>query len=167
LEYHLETVERDIHFEVSVGEKVREFRKKLGWSQQVLGDYANLERNQIRRVERAKNSPGLAIITSIAKALGRQPFELLKTNYPIKIIKNLDTPVQRRKVTTAYIREISHTSFLTQPKAVDQIVKHCEEKFDVDIPSSATSAVLKKLVDEKILKRIPAKIRGRFLYQKK
>ena len=159
-------VERDIHFEGSVGERVRELRRRLGWSQQVLGDHANIEKNQIRRVERAKNSPGLAILTSIARALGKQPFELLKTTHQIKVNKNLDTPVKRRKITTSYIREVSTSSFFNQPKEVDEVLKHCAKKFDVDIPSSAASAVLKKLVDEKVLLRTPSKIKGRFLYQK-
>lgn len=159
-------MERDINFEQSIGEKVREYRKKLGWSQQVLADYANLEKNQIRRVELAKHSPSVAIITSIARAFGRQPYELIRTEYLIKVNKNLDSPGKRRRITTAYIRALTSTSFFNHPRTVDVIIKHCEEKYDVEIPSSAASGVLKKLVDEKILRRIPAKIKGRFEYQK-
>lgn len=160
-------MERDLNFELSVGERIREFRRKLGWSQQVLGDYANLERNQIRRVEQAKNSPGLAVIASIARALGRQPFELLKTEYQFKVNKNFDNPMQRRRVTTIYIRELLHTSFLNQPRTVEEIIEYCEHKFDVTILSSPASGVLKKLVDEGALIRTPAKIKGRFCYQRK
>ena len=159
-------MERDLNFEIAVGERVREFRKRLGWSQQVLGDYANLERNQIRRIEQAKNSTSLAVITSIAKALGRQPHELLKTDYHLKVNKTIDSPLQRRRITTTYIRDILNTSFLNHPKQVDEIVRFCEQRFDVSIKSSPASGVLKKLVDEGLLIRTPAKIKGRYCYQR-
>jgi transcriptional regulator with XRE-family HTH domain len=164
---HLEWVEREVNFEKSVGQKVRELRKRLGWSQQVLADYANLEKTQIQRVELAKHSAALAILTTIAKALGRQPFELLKTEYHVKVNKDLHTAGRRRTVTTEYIRQIVSGSFLNQPRKVDDVVKFCEEKYDVIVGSSATSASLKKFVDEGVLKRAPSKIKSRFVYQKR
>lgn len=159
-------MERDKNFEKSIGRKVRELRKELGWSQQVLADNANLEKNQIQRVELAKNTTSIAIITLVAKALGKQPYEILKTDYQIKVNKTLDNPVRRRRVTTAYILETLSTSFLNTPKSVIEIVNYCEKTYDITVPSSATSAVLKKLVNQNLLKRIPSKIRGRYLYQK-
>ena len=77
-------VTRDIKFEKSVGIKIKEFRKALGLSQQKLADDANLEKKQIQRIERAEHSATLAVIVSIAKALGRQPYELLKTDVKVK-----------------------------------------------------------------------------------
>lgn len=159
-------MERDKNFEKSFGDKVRELRQKLGWSQQVLADNANIEKNQIQRVELAKHTTTLAIITAIARALGKQPFEVVKADYQIKVNKHLDSPKRRRLVTTSYIREIAATPFLSSPRSVDEIVKHCEEKYDITVPSSATSGVLKKLADEKVIERIPSKIRGRYLYQR-
>jgi transcriptional regulator with XRE-family HTH domain len=76
---------RDIKFEKSVGTKIKEFRKELGWSQQKLADEANLERKQIQRIERAEHSASLSIIVGIAKVLGKQPYELLKTEYKVKV----------------------------------------------------------------------------------
>ncbi|MBX2896812.1 MAG: helix-turn-helix transcriptional regulator [Cyclobacteriaceae bacterium] len=159
-------MERDLDFEYSVGQKVRELRRKLGWSQQVLADYANIERNQIRRVEGAKHSCSIATITSIARALGRQPYELIKADHLIKVSKNLDSAVKRRRVTTKYVLDITSSSFLNRPRSVEEIVMLCEQKLDVSIPSSATSAVLKKLVDEGLLKRMPSSIKGRYRYQR-
>jgi len=77
-------VTRDIKFEKSVGNKIREIRKELGLSQQKLADDANLEKKQIQRVERAEHSPTLSVIVAIAKALGREPYELLKSDHKIK-----------------------------------------------------------------------------------
>ena len=82
-------VPRDIKFEKSVGAKVKEFRKGLGWSQQRLADEANLEKKQIQRVEKAENSTSLSIIVAISKALGRQPFELLKSDVQVKVNSSL------------------------------------------------------------------------------
>lgn len=163
---HLNKVERDIKFEKSLGARVRELRLELGWSQKVLADYSDLEQNQIQRVENAKNTTTVAIITAIAKALGKQPVELFKTEYVVKVNTNLESPTTPRKVTTQFIRQVLDTSFLNSSRSVIDIVKYCEDKFEVTLPSSATSAVLKKLVDQKLLKRIPSKIKGRFVYQK-
>lgn len=77
---------RDIKFEKSVGAKIREFRKERGWSQQKLADETNVEKKQIQRIERAEHSPTLSILVAIAKALGKQPFELLKTDLKVKTL---------------------------------------------------------------------------------
>lgn len=159
---------RDIEFEKAVGIKVREFRERLGWSQKHLADIANIEQNQVQRVENAKNTTTLAILTAIAKALGKQPFELLRTDHQVRVNSNFDAPTRKKSPeTTKHIHEITKSSFLNSPRSVNDIVKYCKERFNVRIPSSATSAVLKNLVDDKVLKRISAKIKGRFLYQKK
>lgn len=82
---------RDIKFEKSVGAKIKELRKELNWSQQKLADEANLERKQIQRVEKAEHSASLSIVLAIAKALGKQPYELLKTDHKIKVNTSLDS----------------------------------------------------------------------------
>jgi transcriptional regulator with XRE-family HTH domain len=160
-------VERDIIYETAVGERIRELRLKLGWSQQVLAYHANLEKNQIKRIERAANSSSIAIFNSVAKALGKQPYEIFKTSYQVDVNKNLEPQVKKRSVITAHIKKVAESNFLNSPKSVDEIVRHCEDKLDVIVPSSATSAVLTKLVNEKILSRAPGKINGRFVYQKR
>ncbi len=83
-------VTRDIKFEKSVGAKVKEFRKELGWSLQKLADDANLEKKQIQRIEKAEHSATLSIIVAIAKALGKQPYELLKTDVKVKANARFD-----------------------------------------------------------------------------
>jgi DNA-binding XRE family transcriptional regulator len=81
-------VTRDIKFEKSVGAKIKEFRKALGLSQQKLADDANLEKKQIQRVEKAEHSATLAVIVAISKALGKQPYELLKSDLKVKVNAN-------------------------------------------------------------------------------
>lgn len=84
-------VTRDIKFEKAVGAKVRELRGTIGWSQQKLADEANLEKKQIQRVERAEHSASLAVLVAIAKVLGKQPYELLKSDFKVKVNTNPDS----------------------------------------------------------------------------
>lgn len=84
LDIHGVAATRDTKFEKSVGAKIRAFRQALGWSQQKLADNSNIEKKQVQRIENAENSARLLIIVAIAKALGRQPFELLKTDHQVK-----------------------------------------------------------------------------------
>lgn len=166
---HIHSVKkRDLEFEVAVGQRVRQLRHQLGWSQKHLGDLANLEQNQIQRLEQAKNTTTLAIITAVAAALGRQPYDILKTEYQIKVNAVLDKPVKKKTPeTTRILNELARSSFFNSPRSVIDIIQHCKKKYRMTLPSSASSAVLKKLVDADVLRRIPAKIKGRFLYQKK
>jgi transcriptional regulator with XRE-family HTH domain len=81
---------RDSKFEKSVGAKIKEFRKALGWSEQKLADYTNIERKQVQRLEKSDHSPELATLVAVAKTLGRQPYELLKTEVQVKVNTNLE-----------------------------------------------------------------------------
>lgn len=61
-----------------VGRNVRLFRKRLGWSQEALAERADMHWTYISGVERAKYNLSLDSLVRIAKALGRDPYELLK-----------------------------------------------------------------------------------------
>ncbi|MEM9354555.1 MAG: helix-turn-helix transcriptional regulator [Planctomycetota bacterium] len=52
------------------GKRVREFRTEKGWSQQELADRAGRHGTCIGGVERGERNPTLAVIASLAKALG-------------------------------------------------------------------------------------------------
>lgn len=57
------------HEQVSVGETIREARKKRGWSQAELGQKSGVSRPTIARVE-ANNDVTTATIAKVAQALG-------------------------------------------------------------------------------------------------
>jgi len=61
-----------------LGRNVRRFRKKLGMSQEALAEKADMHWTYISGVERAKYNLSLNSLVRIAKALGREPYELLK-----------------------------------------------------------------------------------------
>jgi transcriptional regulator with XRE-family HTH domain len=62
----------------TLGQNVRRFRQKLGWSQETLAERADMHWTFISGVERARYNVSLDSIVRIAKALGRRPHELLK-----------------------------------------------------------------------------------------
>lgn len=59
------------------GERVRERRKALGWSQEMLAEKAGLDRTYIGRCEAGKQNATLKTIYSLAEALGVEATELL------------------------------------------------------------------------------------------
>jgi predicted transcriptional regulator len=61
-----------------VAKNVREFRQKLGLTQEGLAEKADLHWTYISGVERCKYNISLGNIVTIARALNRSPHELLK-----------------------------------------------------------------------------------------
>jgi putative transcriptional regulator len=54
---------------VFVGARIRKFRLKRHWTQQILADHANLTREHLLAVEKGKAEPGLRALERIAIAL--------------------------------------------------------------------------------------------------
>lgn len=67
----------DLHRKV-LGENVRKFRQRLNWSQEKLAERADMHWTFISGVERSKYNISLDSLARIAKALRRQPYELLR-----------------------------------------------------------------------------------------
>ena len=65
----------DIHQQLA--KKIRLLREKRGWSQEDLGEYADLHRNYIGIIERADANVGLTNLEKIAIAFGMPIHELL------------------------------------------------------------------------------------------
>ncbi|MRR35252.1 XRE family transcriptional regulator [bacterium] len=62
---------------VVFGERVRERRKELGWSQETLAEKAGLDRTHIGRCELGKQNATLKTIYALAAALGVEATDLL------------------------------------------------------------------------------------------
>ena len=67
----------DLHRKV-LGENVSKFRQRLNWSQEKLAERADMHWTFISGVERSKYNISLDSLARIAKALRRQPYELLR-----------------------------------------------------------------------------------------
>jgi transcriptional regulator with XRE-family HTH domain len=61
-----------------VATAVRRLRKKRGWSQEQLGERANLHRTYIGAIERCEENLTLRTLDKLAAALGVRPIELFK-----------------------------------------------------------------------------------------
>lgn len=61
-----------------VARNLRAFRQQLALSQEALAERADLHWTFISGVERCKYNVSLESLVRIAKALGREPYELLK-----------------------------------------------------------------------------------------
>jgi len=55
------------------GDRLRERRIEIGWSQEQLGDKANISANTISDLERARHIPSANTFTSVVTALGWDP----------------------------------------------------------------------------------------------
>lgn len=60
-----------------IGNNVRNYRKKMGLSQEELGDLAGLDRTYIGGIERGERNVSAVNIAKIAKALKVKPEKLL------------------------------------------------------------------------------------------
>jgi len=58
-------------------QNLREHRRRVGLSQEALGDACDLHRTEISLLERAGREPRLSTIVRLARALGVAPGELL------------------------------------------------------------------------------------------
>jgi transcriptional regulator with XRE-family HTH domain len=65
-------------FRRTVGQNVRAFRLKLKLTQEQLAEKAGLHWTYISGVERGRYNVSLDTLETLASALGRKPFELLK-----------------------------------------------------------------------------------------
>lgn len=64
-------------FRRTFGQRVRELRAERGWSQEELGERAELHRNHIGAIERGELNVTLDNLYRLAKALGMAPGRLL------------------------------------------------------------------------------------------
>jgi len=65
-------------FRRTVGQNVRGFRLRLKLTQEQLAEKAGLHWTYISGVERGRYNVSLDTLETLASALGRKPFELLK-----------------------------------------------------------------------------------------
>lgn len=61
-----------------LGERIRVARKELGWSQEDLANYSDIDRSYIGGVERGERNLTFTMLCQIAKALGSDVASLTK-----------------------------------------------------------------------------------------
>lgn len=61
-----------------LGERIRTFRKQVGWSQEELAEACGLHRTYVGAVERGERNIGLVNIVQIARSLKVKPSDLME-----------------------------------------------------------------------------------------
>ena len=54
----------------ALGQRVKDLRERLGWSQEKLAERASLDTTYISGIERGQRNPGLNSLNQLARALG-------------------------------------------------------------------------------------------------
>jgi transcriptional regulator with XRE-family HTH domain len=62
-----------------LGQRIRELRKERGMSQTELAEKSDVSLITISRIERGERDPHVMTLARIARGLGVQPFELLRS----------------------------------------------------------------------------------------
>src|SRR5690606_70065 len=79
---------------VSIGERISQFRKTKGWSQDELARQIDSSRVMIGKYERGDNSPSIEVIVKLAKAFDVSVDYLLgegmNATYDKEMVKRLD-----------------------------------------------------------------------------
>ena len=88
---------RNKEYEIVFGKKVKEFRLERKLTQQQLATIANVETNQIYRVENGKNGSTLSTIVAIAIALGKNPKDLFEFDFPLELNQNFDVSINEKQ----------------------------------------------------------------------
>ena len=70
-------VSSDNAFLQALGNRIRDYRKKMGFSQQELAYRIGMEKSNLSVIETGKSNPQILTIIKIACALNLQPYELL------------------------------------------------------------------------------------------
>jgi len=63
---------------LALAERIKELRKKAGFSQESFADHCGLHRTQMSILERGKRNPSLATLQAVADGLDTSLSELLK-----------------------------------------------------------------------------------------
>jgi len=62
--------ESDEEFQKRLGLRIRELRRKRGWSQEAFAHLCGLDRSYMGSVERGERNAALSTLRAVAKALG-------------------------------------------------------------------------------------------------
>lgn len=143
-------------YQKAFGLNVRQLREERDWSQEQLAAVANLNASQVSRVENGKHAANIHTIKSLAIALGKYPDELLRFDFNVRLNTDFrpEHRKQKRPGTTRLIGELAGTDFFKVERTVRDVIKESKKLHNIELKSAQISAVLKKLVDAKKLRRI-------------
>lgn len=89
---------------ISIANRLLEFRKKSGLSQEELAERLNISRQSVSKWERAESSPDTDNLILLAKIYGVTLDDLLNVDKPI-IINNVNDSLEKQSKSKYYIKE--------------------------------------------------------------
>jgi transcriptional regulator with XRE-family HTH domain len=155
----------DLEYQKAFGERVRNLREEVGWTQIDLSIHSQVSEYQISVIENGHVGANLQTIKSIAAALGKRPSELLDFKFPIKLNTNFPKKTKSQSGTTSNINKLVGENFFKHARSVKEVIDRCYEKFGVRQRSTDTSGALLQLVKKQVLK-IAKSTDGKNLYQR-
>jgi len=80
---------------ILLGRRIRSLRNVKGWTQQELGDRADINYKFLGEIERGQQNPSFNILVKIAVALGVNLPELFRFEHEISDRKEIETQIQQ------------------------------------------------------------------------
>ncbi|MBW1690779.1 MAG: helix-turn-helix transcriptional regulator [Deltaproteobacteria bacterium] len=80
---------------ILLGRRIRSLRNVKGWTQQELGDRADINYKFLGEIERGQQNPSFNILVKIAMALGVNLPELFRFEHEISDRKEIETQIQQ------------------------------------------------------------------------
>jgi transcriptional regulator with XRE-family HTH domain len=80
---------------VLLGRRIRSLRTEKGWTQQELGEKADINYKFLGEIERGQQNPSFGVLAKIASALGVSLSELFRFDHEISDRKEIEARITR------------------------------------------------------------------------
>ena len=101
------------HLQEIIGRNVKGARSRLGLTQQVLAEKADISIPFLAQIEGGSRGPSLEVIEKLASALGLKAFQLL-------VEEDADAPLDRRSAISGFSSDLR--------KEMDKLIKQVEKR---------------------------------------
>ena len=103
---------------MGLGRRIRELRNEKGWTQQELGNYAEVNYKFIGEIERGRQNPSFDILVKIATALDVELPELFRFEHEILDRKEMEKRVDSiiKKIPDDALRQVLMLLRVTYPQ---------------------------------------------------
>lgn len=137
----------------SIGKSVNKWRvQNTELSIEDIAYMTGLARRTIENFE-CGNNITLKSFIEISVALGKHPKHFLSEDLVLEPKFKLSAKRQERHLVSSRLRKlINETDFFNQELAVKEVQQHLLERFNIEVNSTIISVVLKRLVQQGILK---------------
>jgi len=80
---------------ILLGRRIRNLRQAKGWTQQELGEYADMNYKFLGEIERGQQNPSFNVLMKIAGAMGIEMNEMFRMEHEITDRKEIENRIHR------------------------------------------------------------------------